>query len=46
MKFIITTILLSHMGLDNYKIESIIIKDDVFMSFTKLWEKIHKLNIY
>lgn len=35
MKFMITIILLSHMGLDNDKIESIIIKDDVFWSFTK-----------
>ena len=35
MKFMITIILLSHMGLDNDKIETIIIKDDVFWSFTK-----------
>lgn len=35
MKFMITIILLSHMGLDNDIIESIIVKDDVFLSFTK-----------
>lgn len=35
MKFMITIILLSHMGLGNDIIESIIIKDEVFWSFTK-----------
>ena len=35
MKFMITIILLSHMGLDNDIIRAIIVKDDVFWSFTK-----------
>lgn len=35
MKFMITIILLSHMGLENDIIRSIIIKDEVFWSFTK-----------
>lgn len=35
MKFMITIILLSHMGLNNDIIKSIIVKDDIFWSFTK-----------